>query len=247
MPARPGYYFGTSAQGTGYHLDTAGGSDAATAADGPARKRARFEETEDNAEDGGKTIRFGADSTQPIPSRQRQKTGEELLAEAEARLEADQSSSTFGTAATLTLTPTGIRQACTHLTKCLTQNEMDRAKHPDDPTQFMESEVLLHSAIEGMKDVAAAVHLYPTLLSANNGEVVTNLVGLLGHENGDVAASVLSVLGEWTDPDLLLTSTGGEDEEADPTANGLHIGSLTNAFLSTSGMLDLLVGNLGRY
>ena len=259
---RPGYYFGTSAQGTGYHLDldpaATGGSDAA---DGPARKRARLEANADADGGSGKTIRFGADSTHTIPPRQQQrpkkKTGEELLAEAEARLEADQSASTFGsaTAAALTLTPAGIRQACTHLTKCLTRNEMDRAQHPDDPTQFMESEVGLNSAIESMKDVAAAVHLYPTLVSTNNGEVVTHLVGLLGHENGDVAASVLGVLGEWTDPDLLLTATvggggGGEnDEEAteDPTAHALHVGGLANAVLSAPGMLDLLVSNLKRY
>ena len=254
---RPGYYFGTSTQGTGYHLDATGGSGGGSAnGDGPARKRARLESTDNNEDNpqeehgGGKTVRFGTDSTHSIPSRhQKQKTGEELLAEAEAALAADQSSSTFGSASTITLTPTGIRQACANLTKCATQNEMDRAQHPDDPAQFMESEVMLNSAIESLKDVAAAVHLYPTLVETNGGEVVTNLVGLLGHENGDVSASVLGVLGEWTDPDLLLTASGGgEGEEAvDTTTNALHIGSLANAFLSTSGMLDLLVGNLGRY
>lgn len=251
---RPGYYFGTSNQGTGYYIDTTGAGAGSANGDGPARKRARLEnDNVNNPQDdgGGKTIRFGTDLTHPIPSRhqQKQKTGEELLAEAEAALAADQSSSTFGSAATITLTPSGIRQACANLTKCATQNEMDRAQHPDDPAQFMESEVMLNSAVEALKDVAAAVHLYPTLVETNGGEAVTNLVGLLGHENGDVSASVLGVLGEWTDPDLLLTASGGgEGEEAvDPTTNALRVGSLTNAFLSTSGMLDLLVGNLGRY
>jgi hypothetical protein len=38
------------------------------------------------------------------------------------------------------------------------------------------------------------------------------MISLLSHANSDVAAAVLSVLVEWTDPALLLSTTSTDDD-----------------------------------
>ena len=237
---KPGYYFGTSERGTGYHLDVAAGGSAAAATSGPARKRARLDDDAATNGDHQKTIRFGSDSTHPIPSRPQRKTGEELLAEAESALSDAASSSPFGTGpSTVVLTPAGIRSAASQLEKIATTNEMERAQYPDQPEKFLQSEVLLNDTLDSLRDVAAAPSLYVSLIKTN---VVETVVGLLAHANGDVAATVLSVLNEWLAPDL-LASSDADDETA------IQLGKLALTVMRSGGgtMLEMMVSNLGRY
>ena len=269
---RGGYYFGTvTGRGTGYHLDAADGA-AGWNGDGPARKRARPDAADrgDGDGEGGsgggeKTIRFGADSTHSIPPRpsrhQPRKTGEELLAEAEARLERDQHGG-GPSPSTLVLTPAGIARATAQLVRLAERNGLERAAHPASPERFVGSEVALHSAV-GVLGAAAAdpVGLYPALLGAANnggaagggrgggggakggaeggangagsgGGAVGPLLSLLAHPNADVAGAVLAVLAEWTGPDLLLPGDpSGGGGAAEAAAR--NVGRLAAALLAT--------------
>ncbi len=139
------------------------------------------------------------------------------------------------------------------LDRAVTRNRASRTAHPDDPSPFVDDEVALNDAILGLKDVAAYVGLYPTLVGCG---AMGMLLTSLAHENVDVVAAVVGVLAESLDPALLLAGGSGADDDVDddgtsPTSSGkgrwraMCLASLANAFVDGDG-LDLLSSNLGR-
>ena len=75
----------------------------------------------------------------------------------------------------------------------------------------MESELSLHENIESIRDMAASVSHYTEFIQLG---AVDDLVGLLSHENIDVAAAVVALLVELLDPGL-VGSTEPVTEEDD--------------------------------
>lgn len=69
--------------------------------------------------------------------------------------------------------------------------------------RFMESEVDLDESIKKMTFLATAPEYYPLLVKLN---VVTSLLGLLSHENIDIAIDIIDLLHELTEADTLQES-----------------------------------------
>ncbi|KAG6487001.1 hypothetical protein ZIOFF_055582 [Zingiber officinale] len=114
----------------------------------------------------------------------------------------------------------------------LRDNLEARMKYPDQPEKFADSEVELHEEIERLRILAGAPELYPELLALST---VPSLVGLLGHDNPDIAVDVVSLLMDLTDEDVI----GEDDDNEEP------VRALVDALLENNA-LELLVQNLAR-
>lgn len=91
------------------------------------------------------------------------------------------------------------------LEKKLAKNQEMRIKHAEHPTKFMESEVELHSEIGGCALLATQPSLYPVLVEAGGVELI---VSLLAHDNSDIVLSVVELLNELTDTDVMSEAEG---------------------------------------
>lgn len=111
----------------------------------------------------------------------------------------------------------------------LRDNLEARMKFPDNPDKFADSEIDLHNEIEKLKILAGGPELYPDLVALN---VVPSIVGLLGHENTDIAVDVVDLLVDLTDEDIL--------EDNDEPAR-----TLVDALVENNA-LELLVQNIAR-
>lgn len=89
--------------------------------------------------------------------------------------------------------------------KALKNQEM-RIKFLDTPEKFMESEVELHEAIQELHAVATVPDLYPVLVQQ---QAVTSLLDLLSHENTDISVTIVDLLQELTDIDIMHESNDG--------------------------------------
>lgn len=115
-----------------------------------------------------------------------------LLEQAEKKAEGD---------TVLELTPKGIQSATNALSKISQQNSMQRARFPNEPRQYMNSELALYEQLTALQAVAANVNLYQHLLE--NKTLISTLTDLLGHENLDISAATVGLFLEWIDPSLL--------------------------------------------
>jgi len=107
---------------------------------------------------------------------------------------------------TITMDETGIKKTLLSFEKKTTRNQELRIKFPDQPEKFMESEMELNDALQEMKNVATVPSLYPVLVELN---CVPSMLGLLSHENTDIAVGVVDLLQELTDVDTLTESEEG--------------------------------------
>ncbi|XP_074310701.1 uncharacterized protein LOC141646694 [Silene latifolia] len=82
----------------------------------------------------------------------------------------------------------------------LRDNIEARLKYPDTPDKFADSEVELHEELLKLKLLAAAPDLYPELVNLNS---VPSIIGLLNHDNVDIAVDVVNLLQDLTDEDVL--------------------------------------------
>ena len=98
-----------------------------------------------------------------------------------------------------------VRKLLLTLEKRITRNAQLRVKYADEPSKFVESEVDLDDAIKGLGLCAAAPEYYGEFARLGG---VASVVGLLAHENGDIAASAVALLFDLTDADDAV------DEEA---------------------------------
>lgn len=121
---------------------------------------------------------------------------------------------------------TGIRKLLLRLERATNKNQDQRSKYPDDPTKcvsptilslsrvrshaihrFIDSEADLDSALRSLMPLAQVPILaYPELVRSGS---VARLVGLLSHENADIAIDVIDLLHELTDED----NEANEDED----------------------------------
>ncbi|XP_071331570.1 beta-catenin-like protein 1 isoform X1 [Trachinotus anak] len=97
------------------------------------------------------------------------------------------------------------------------KNQELRIKFPDNPEKFMESELDLNDIIQEMHVIATMPDLYHLLVELN---AVQSLLGLLSHENTDVAIAVVDLLQELTDIDTLHESEEGAEVLIDALLEG---------------------------
>jgi beta-catenin-like protein 1 len=135
---------------------------------------------------------------------------------------------TSGGAANVKIDSSWLRKTATTLERRVARNAEQRARFADEPARFIESEAEVDAGVRSLAAVAERPDLYEELASLG---VVSTLVGLLSHENADVAIAALEVIGELT----------GEDVEAEEAQWGALVDALLDA-----DVLPLLVGNLGR-
>ncbi|KAL5983171.1 hypothetical protein ACLOJK_017254 [Asimina triloba] len=111
----------------------------------------------------------------------------------------------------------------------LRDNLEARMKYPDNPDKFADSEIELHEELEKLRLLAGGPELYPDLVALN---AVPSILGLLSHDNADVANDVVALLQDLTDEDVL-------DDNDEPAR------VLVDALIENNA-LELLVQNLAR-
>uniref|UniRef100_A0A7S1TQT2 Beta-catenin-like protein 1 N-terminal domain-containing protein n=1 Tax=Phaeomonas parva TaxID=124430 RepID=A0A7S1TQT2_9STRA len=126
----------------------------------------------------------------------------------------------------------GLAAGVLALERAITKNARLRARHPDDPTQFVASEIDVDDKLEALQALAASPELYPRFVELNG---LRSVLGLLAHENADVSISAVKLLAELSDSDVLIAP---ETEAADAEA-------LVAELVKREG-LELLVQNLQR-
>lgn len=111
----------------------------------------------------------------------------------------------------------------------LRDNLEARMKYVDNPDKFADSELELHEELVRLKALAGAPELYPELVHLNT---IPSIVGLLSHENTDIAVDVVGLIQDLTDEDVV----GDSDEAAQVLVDALV----------ENNALELLVQNLAR-
>ncbi len=112
--------------------------------------------------------------------------------------------------------------------KRISKNAQLRAKFESDPSRFIDSEAELDNEIKALSILGEHPELYPEFASMG---CVGSLVGLLAHENTDIAIDAIECIGELTDEDVAAT-----DEQWS---------ALVDALLEAD-LLGLLVSNFSR-
>lgn len=110
----------------------------------------------------------------------------------------------------------------------INKNATQRAKYESDPAKFIQSEAELDADIRALSILGEHPELYPQVAELGT---VGSLVGLLAHENTDIAIGAIEIIGELTDEDVAAT----------PAQWDALVGALLEADL-----VGLLVSNLGR-
>ncbi|KAH9045421.1 DUF1716-domain-containing protein [Lactarius pseudohatsudake] len=141
-----------------------------------------------------------------------------------------------------TLSPSGVKKLLLRLERAANKNQVQRSKYPDDPTKFIDSEADLDATIKALLPLAQVPKVaYPLLIGS--GQLET-LVGLLSHENADIALDIIELIHELTDEDV---GEDAEDEdEEDPEQREAALKNLIGALLDHS-VLELLVDNMTRF
>ncbi|KAK5740808.1 hypothetical protein LTR17_004398 [Elasticomyces elasticus] len=121
-----------------------------------------------------------------------------------------------------------LRRLAVTFSKKVTLNASQRARYESQPQKFMASEADLDAEIKSWSLLAEHPELYSEFAG---GEGVGLLVGLVGHENTDIAIAALEILAELLDEDV---DAGAEEWE-------VLVGALLEADL-----LELLMSNLAR-
>ncbi|KAK5742843.1 hypothetical protein LTR17_003091 [Elasticomyces elasticus] len=121
-----------------------------------------------------------------------------------------------------------LRRLAVTFEKKVTRNAEQRARYEAEPQKFMVSEADLDAEIKSWSLLAEHPELFAEF--AGSGSVGL-LVGLVGHENTDIAIAALEILAELLD----------EDVDAQPDQWDALVSALLEADL-----LDLLLSNLAR-
>ncbi|KAI5807596.1 Catenin-beta-like protein [Peziza echinospora] len=121
-----------------------------------------------------------------------------------------------------------LRRTALAFERKISRNAEMRGKFEDEPEKFMHSEEELDESIKSLSILSEHPELYEEFASLG---CVGSLVGLLTHENTDIAGEVVEVISELTDEDV-------EAEAEQWTA-------LVDAIVDADG-LDMLVSNLTR-
>jgi beta-catenin-like protein 1 len=121
-----------------------------------------------------------------------------------------------------------LRKTILQLERRINKNAELRAKYEAEPAKFIDSEADLDASIRSLSLLAENTELYAEFVRLG---ATGSLVGLLAHENSDVAIAVAGIVGELVDEDVAAT------EE--------QWGLLVDAMLEAD-LVGLLVATLGR-
>ncbi|KAF9534285.1 Catenin-beta-like protein [Crepidotus variabilis] len=136
------------------------------------------------------------------------------------------------------LSITRIRRLLLSFERAVNKNQDQRSKYPNDPSKFIDSEADLDGAIKALLPLSQAPTLsYPEIVRSG---VITLLVGLLTHENVDIAIDVVELIFELTDEDADLDQDAEDDERVEEAVTTLIESLVENS------VLNLLVDNLSR-
>jgi beta-catenin-like protein 1 len=125
-----------------------------------------------------------------------------------------------------------LRKAALRFRKKIDKNSEMRGRYPEEPQKFVGSEADLDDEIKGLSILAEHTDLYGEFARLKGGDGgVRDLVGLLSHENTDIAVRAVEVMGELTDED-----TGAEEGDWSSLVEGMV----------KAGAVELLVQNFGR-
>lgn len=134
----------------------------------------------------------------------------------------------------------GIRRLLLRFERAANKNQDQRSKYPDDPTKFIDSEADLDAAIKGLLPLAQTPLLsYPEFVKTGG---VARLVGLLTHENADIAIDIVEVVHELTDEEVGNEIEEGEEGEG---TREEALKMLVEALMENN-IFELLVNNLSR-
>ncbi|KXT16541.1 hypothetical protein AC579_6270 [Pseudocercospora musae] len=121
-----------------------------------------------------------------------------------------------------------LRRLANTFEKKVSKNAELRAKFESDPAKFMRSEADLDVEIKSWSLLTEHPELYPEFAESRS---VASLVGLLAHENTDIAIGAIEIISELLD----------EDVEAEQEQWDMLVSALLDADL-----MDLLMSNLAR-
>lgn len=121
-----------------------------------------------------------------------------------------------------------LRKLALNFEKKITKNAELRAKFENEPQKFMASEADLDADIKALSILAEHPELYGEFARLG---CVGSLVGLLAHENVDIAIDAVEIINELT------------DEDVEAKQEQWH--ELVDAMVEAD-LLDLLVSNFGR-
>lgn len=121
-----------------------------------------------------------------------------------------------------------LRRLATSFEKKVAKNAQLRARYEDDPAKFIDSEADLDAEIKSWSLLSEHPELYVEFAESTS---VVSLVGLLAHDNTDIAIGAIEILSELLD----------EDVEAGPD----QWSALASALLDAD-LLDLLMSNMAR-
>jgi beta-catenin-like protein 1 len=121
-----------------------------------------------------------------------------------------------------------LRKLALNFEKKITKNAELRAKFENEPQKFMASEADLDADIKALSILAEHPELYGEFARLG---CVGSLVGLLAHENVDIAIDAVEIISELT------------DEDVEAKQEQWH--ELVDAMVEAD-LLDLLVSNFGR-
>ncbi|POR36326.1 Beta-catenin-like protein 1 [Tolypocladium paradoxum] len=123
-----------------------------------------------------------------------------------------------------------LRKTAQTLEKRIAKNAELRAKHEGEPQKFIGSEADLDADIKGLSILSEHPELYQEFVKLG---CVTNLVGLLAHDNTDIAIDAMEIIGELTDEDV-----AAEDEHWNALADALVDADLVGLLVSNFSRLD---------
>ncbi|KAI1204449.1 DUF1716-domain-containing protein [Annulohypoxylon truncatum] len=122
-----------------------------------------------------------------------------------------------------------LRKTAINFEKCINKNAELRAKYENEPAKFADSENSLDQEIRSLSILSEHPELYTLFVNLGS---VASLVGLLAHENTDIAIDAVEVINELTDEEVVA-----DDEQWD---------TLVDALLEDD-LLGLLVSNFERF
>ncbi|GAC72517.1 uncharacterized conserved protein [Moesziomyces antarcticus T-34] len=144
-----------------------------------------------------------------------------------------------------------LRKQLLRFERAITKNAEMRAKYAADPARFIESEADVDAEIKSLLVLTTQPERFYAEFVQLGG--AASLVGLLSHDNADIAAAAIEAIEELTDDDVLDQAEAryeGDDDEQDAEEGRASavaaMDTLVDALLKQS-VLELVVSNLSRF
>jgi beta-catenin-like protein 1 len=123
-----------------------------------------------------------------------------------------------------------LRKSAINFEKRITKNAELRAKFEDDPRKFITSEADLDADIKALSILSQHPELYEEFARLGS---VASLVGLLAHENTDIAIDAIEIIAELTDEDV-----AADEEQWNAVVDAMLEADLVGLMVSNFSRLD---------